>query len=90
MLLFEVMSIGGVLIGILLVALGLATLKFNRSVATTLGTPNFLLKYFGPGREYGFYILLSFLLIFLGFFVMFGLFGIITDLVFKPFRGLIK
>jgi hypothetical protein len=84
------MNIGGVFIGLLLVAIGLLTLKYNRQVASALGTPTFLYKYFGPGREYGFYVLLSFVVIFLGFFVMFGLFGIITDLVFKPFRGLIK
>jgi hypothetical protein len=83
------MSLGGIFIGIVLIAMGLVTLKFNRSVAATLGTPSFLYKYFGPGREYGFYILMSFLLIFLGLFVMFGLFGIITDLIFKPFRGLV-
>ncbi|HKX73744.1 MAG TPA: hypothetical protein VJM32_07055 [Candidatus Saccharimonadales bacterium] len=84
------MSISGVFIGILLIALGLVTIKFNRQVAATLGTPSFLYKYFGPGREYGFYILLSFILMFIGLFVMFGLFGIITDLIFKPFRGLIR
>ena len=84
------MSISGIVIGLILIALGVVMIKFNRQVAATLGTPSFLYKYFGPGREYGFYILLAFMLIFLGFFVMFGLFGIITDLIFKPFRGLVR
>ena len=84
------MNIGSIFIGLLLIGMGVAMLKFNRQVAANLGTPSFLYKYFGPGREYGFYALLSFVLIFLGFFVMFGLFGIITNLIFTPFRGLIR
>lgn len=84
------MTISSILIGILLIAMGLLMLKFNGPVSRTLGTPAFLYKLFGPGREYAFYILLSFVIIFLGLFVMFGLFGIITDLIFKPFRGLIQ
>ena len=84
------MNIGNIILGILLIGTGIAMLRFNRRVATTLGTPSFLFKYFGPGREYEFYALMSFVLIFLGLFVAFGLFGIITDLVLAPFRGLVR
>jgi hypothetical protein len=82
------MSIGGVFIGILLIALGVVTLKFNMAVANNLGTPTFLGRYFGPGREYAFYKLLSILIILLGFFVMFGLFGAIANLILSPFKNL--
>jgi hypothetical protein len=84
------MSIGGFVIGIILIGLGVLTLKFNMQFSNTLGTPSFVTKYFGPGREYSFYKLVSILLIILGFFVMFGLFGMITNLIFSPFRGLVK
>ena len=66
------MSIGGFILGLLLVVGSLLMIKYNRAVSGMLGTPSFLSKYFGPGREYTFYILLSFVIMFLGFFVMFG------------------
>jgi hypothetical protein len=84
------MTLGGIAIGLILIGLGVFTLRFNRSFSNTLGTPTFVARYFGPGREYSFYKLISLALILLGFFVFFGLFGIITNLIFAPFRGLIK
>lgn len=85
-----VMTINGILIGLFLVALGLITLKYNRVVAQNLGTPQFVWRFFGPGRENSFYLLLSCVIIILGLFVMFGLFRIITSLVLNPFKGLVQ
>jgi hypothetical protein len=82
--------LNNIFVGLILVGLGFVMIKFNQSIAGTLGTPVFLNRYFGPGREYSFYKLLALLLMVLGGFFIFGLFGIIADFIFSPFRGLLK
>jgi hypothetical protein len=84
------MDIGGIIFGMILVGLGALTLKFNMQFSNSLGTPMFVARYFGPGREYSFYKLVSLLLIILGLFFIFGLFGMIANLIFSPFRGLVR
>jgi small-conductance mechanosensitive channel len=81
---------GNIFIGLILVGLGFLMLKYNQAIAGTLGTPTFLGRYFGPGREYSFYKLVAILLMILGGFFIFGLFGIIANFIFSPFRNLLK
>ena len=79
-----------ILIGLFLIGLGIITAKYNHAVGQNLGTPSFVRKWFGPGREYAFYLLLSFIMILIGFAVTFGLFGMITNMFMSPFKGLVR
>jgi hypothetical protein len=82
--------VGNIFVGLIFIGLGFLLLKYNQSLSGMLGAPVFLSRYFGPGREYAFYKLLAILLMILGGFFIFGLFGIISDFIFSPFRGLVR
>jgi hypothetical protein len=84
------MNFGNIVIGLIFVGLGVLTLKFNQGFSNSLGTPSFVAKYFGPGREYSFYKLVSILLMFIGGLFIFGLWGPLMDFLFAPLRGLVR
>ena len=84
------MTLNNIVIGLLLIAAGLVMLRFNKAIGNTLGAPQMLTRFFGPGREYGLYLLLAFVVMFAGMAIMFNLFDSIGNAIFQPFRGLVK
>ena len=83
------MTIESLFTGSALVIVGFVVVMFSRTLSDMLATPDFVVRFFGPGREDSFYKLMGVLVIIIGFSTMVGLHRYIIDLLLSPFTTLL-
>jgi hypothetical protein len=84
------MSFTTVLIGLLMIIAGVLALKFNYQLSNSFGGLGSLTRYIGSGNQYGVFKLLSIVVIFVGFLIMFGLADNFLNVILSPFKSLLN
>lgn len=78
------MFIANFMIGLIIIVLGVAGLRFNYQLVKTFGRNNVFERKLGSGSTYPVFQLFAILVIFAGFLTMFSLHDNILDFIFAP------
>lgn len=79
-----------ILIGLIVVIIGVVTLKYNFQLVNTTGNVGVFEKYLGAGGTFAGFKLLSVLAILLGFLYMTSLFDIVLGFLLSPLTNALK
>lgn len=84
------MVIQNIFVGILIIAAGVLSLKFNYQLVNMIGRDNVFERHLGPGTTYPVFKIISLITVFAGTLVVLGIHGTVGEFLLAPLINLFR